>query len=143
MLEALFAVVPIFLIIGMGVLLRARDVLPESAGPVLGVYVLKLALPLLILHILAGAHPGDLAHGGFWAGVIGSQLIVYALGYWGDRLFCRRGAGPAVISALSCSACNTAFVGLPIVTNLLPGNQEALLIAGLATLTTNIVMIMG
>ena len=62
----------------MGVLLRARDVLPESAGPVLGVYVLKLALPLLILHILAGAHPGDLAHGGFWAGVIGSQLIVYA-----------------------------------------------------------------
>ena len=143
MLEALFAVVPIFLIIGMGVLLRARDVLPESAGPVLAGYVLKLALPLLILHILAGAHPGDLAHGGFWAGVIGSQLIVYALGYWGDRLFCRRGAGPAVISALSCSACNTAFVGLPIVTNLLPGNQEALLIAGLATLTTNIVMIMG
>ena len=143
MLEALFAVVPVFLIIGMGVLLRAREVLPESAGPVLGVYVLKLALPLLILHILAGAHPGDLAHGGFWAGVIGSQLIVYALGYWGDRLFCRRGAGPAVISALSCSACNTAFVGLPIVTNLLPGNQEALLIAGLATLTTNIVMIMG
>ena len=52
MLEALFAVVPIFLIIGMGVLLRARDVLPESAGAALGVYVLKLALPLLIL--LAG-----------------------------------------------------------------------------------------
>lgn len=143
MLEAFFAVIPIFLIIGLGVLLRARDVLPEGSGPMLGVYVLKLALPLLILHILAGARPQDLAHGGFWLGVIGSQLIVYALGYWGDRLFCRRGAGPAVISALSCSACNTAFVGLPIVTNLLPGNQEALLIAGLATLTTNIVIIIG
>lgn len=143
MLEALFAVVPVFLIIGAGVLLRTRDVLPENAGPVLGVYVLRLALPLLILHILAGARPADLAHGGFWLGVIGSQLIVYALGYWGDRLFCRRGAGPAVISGLSCSACNAAFVGLPIVTNLLPGNQEALLIAGLATLTPNVVMIMG
>ena len=76
MLEALFAVVPIFLIIGMGVLLRARDVLPESAGAALGVYVLKLALPLLILHILAGAHPRDLTHGGFWLGLIGSQLKI-------------------------------------------------------------------
>lgn len=54
MLEAFFAVIPIFLIIGLGVLLRARDVLPEGSGPMLGVYVLKLALPLLILHILAG-----------------------------------------------------------------------------------------
>lgn len=143
MLEAFFAVIPIFLIIGLGVALRARDVLPEGSGPMLGVYVLRLALPLLILHILAGARPEDLAHGGFWLGVLGSQLLVYALGYWGDRLFCRRGTGPAVISALSCSACNTAFVGLPIVTNLLPGNQKALLIAGLATLTTNIVMIIG
>lgn len=53
MLEAFFAVIPIFLIIGLGVLLRARDVLPEGSGPMLGVYVLKLALPLLILHILA------------------------------------------------------------------------------------------
>lgn len=143
MLHAFFAVIPVFLIIGLGVLLRARDVLPEGSGPMLGVYVLRLALPLLILHILAGARPEDLAHGGFWLGLIGSQLIVYALGYWGDRLCCRRGAGPAVISALSCSACNTAFVGLPIVANLLPGNQQALLIAGLATLTPNIVIIIG
>ena len=38
--------------IAFGALLRARDVLPENAGPVLGVYVLKVALPLLILHLL-------------------------------------------------------------------------------------------
>ena len=55
MFQALFAVLPVFLIIGAGVLLRSRDVLPENAGPVLGIYVLKLALPLLILHLLAGA----------------------------------------------------------------------------------------
>lgn len=143
MFHAFFAVVPVFCIIALGVLLRARDVLPENAGPVLGVYVLKLALPLLIFHLLAGATPEDLARGGFWLAVIGSQVIVYILGYAGDRLFCRRGAGPAVISGLSCSACNAAFVGLPIVSNLWPGNSEAMLVAGLAILTPNVVMIMA
>ena len=40
MFQALFAVLPVFLIIGAGVLLRSRDVLPENAGQVLGIYVL-------------------------------------------------------------------------------------------------------
>ena len=65
MFQALFAVLPVFLIIGAGVLLRSRDVLPENAGPVLGIYVLKLALPLLILRLLAGANVKDLAHWAF------------------------------------------------------------------------------
>ncbi|MDD4701302.1 MAG: AEC family transporter [Desulfovibrio sp.] len=143
MFHAFFAVIPVFCIIGFGVLLRARDVLPENAGPVIGVYVLKVSLPLLILHLLAGANPDDLARGGFWLALIGSQLVVYALGYVGDRLFCRRGTGPAVISGLSCSACNAAFVGLPIVYNLWPGNNEAMLVAGLAILTPNVVMILA
>ena len=143
MLYALAAVVPVFLIILAGVALRSRDVLPESAGAVLGIYVLRVALRLLILHLLADARPQDLARWGFWVGVIGSQLAVYALGDAGDRLFCRRGTGPAVVSGLSCSACNAAFVGLPIVANLLPGDKEAMLAAGLATLTPNVVMILA
>lgn len=143
MLQALFAVLPVFLIIGMGVLLRSRDVLPENAGSVLGIYVLKLSLPLLLLHLLASASPADLAHWRFWAGILGSQLIMYIVGQWGDRLFCRRGVGPGVIAGLSCSACNAAFVGLPIVSNLFPGDATAMLIAGLGTLTPNLVMIIG
>lgn len=143
MFQALFAVLPVFMIIGMGVLLRSRDVLPENAGPVLGIYVLKLALPLLILHLLAAASIDDLAHWRFWGGILGSQLVMYFVGYLGDRLFCRRGVGPGVIAGLSCSACNAAFVGLPIISNLFPGNASAMLIAGLGTLTPNVVMIMG
>ena len=134
---------PVFLIIGAGVLLRSRDILPENAGPVLGIYVLKLALPLLILHLLAGASLKDLAHWAFWGGILGSQVIMYCLGYVADRVLCRRGVGPGVIAGLSCSACNAAFVGLPIVSNLFPGNASAMLIAGLCTLTPNVVMILG
>ena len=55
MLVAFWAVLPVFLIIGMGVFLRARDLLPDSTGKVLGLYVLKLALPLLLLHVLSQA----------------------------------------------------------------------------------------
>ena len=87
MFQALFAVLPVFLIIGAGVLLRSRDVLPENAGPVLGIYVLKLALPLLILHLLAGASLKDLGHWAFWGGILGSQVIMYCLGYVADRVF--------------------------------------------------------
>ena len=129
MFQALFAVMPVFLIIGAGVLLRSRDVLPENAGPVLGIYVLKLALPLLILHLLAGASLTDLGHWAFWGGILGSQLVMYCLGYVADRVVCKRGVGPGVIAGLSCSACNAAFVGLPIVSNLFPGNASAMLIA--------------
>lgn len=143
MFQALFAVLPVFMIIAAGVLLRSRDILPENAGPVLGIYVLKLALPLLILHLLAGARLSDLAHWGFWCGILGSQLVMYCVGFLGDRIFCRRGAGPAVIAGLSCSACNAAFVGLPIISNLFPNNNAAMLVAGLATLTPNLVMIIG
>ncbi len=143
MLIAFWAVLPVFLIIGLGVMLRARDILPDSAGKVLGIYVLKLALPLLLLHVMAQADRSTLAHGGFWLGALGAPLVCYLLGYAGDRLFCRRGSGAAVISALGCSACNTAFVGLPIVEGLLPGNTEALVVAGLMTLTPNVVVIMG
>lgn len=143
MFQALFAVLPVFMIIAAGVLLRSRDVLPESAGTVLGVYVLKLALPLLILHLLARARLADLTHWGFWCGILGSQMAMYCVGYLGDRLFCKRGVGPAVVAGLSCSACNAAFVGLPIISNLFPGNAAAMLVAGLGTLTPNLVMIVA
>ena len=143
MLTAFFAVFPVFLIIGFGVLLRARDILPDQTGGILGLYVLTLALPLLLLHVMAQADRGTPNHARFWIGAVGAPVICYVLGYVSDRLFCRRGICPAVTSALGCSASNTAFVGLPIVESLLPGNTEALVVAGLMTLTPNVVVIMA
>lgn len=142
-MEAFYAVLPVFLLIAVGAAVHMTDVLPENTGAAMGLYVLKLALPVLMLHILAGASRLDLAHGGFWLGVIGAQMLCYLLGYVVDRLFSRRGTGPAIISGLACSASNTAFVGLPIVASLLPGNHEAMVVAGLAALTPNVVVIMA
>ena len=142
-MEAFYAVLPVFLLIAVGAAVHMTDVLPENTGAAMGLYVLKLALPVLMLHILSGASRLDLAHGGFWLGVIGAQMLCYLLGYVVDRLFSRRGTGPAIISGLACSASNTAFVGLPIVAGLLPGDHEAMVVAGLAALTPNVVVIMA
>ena len=105
-MEAFYAVLPVFLLIAVGAAVHMTDVLPENTGAAMGLYVLKLALPVLMLHILAGASRLDLAHGGFWLGVIGAQMLCYLLGYAVDRLFSRRGTGPAIISGLALAAVN-------------------------------------
>lgn len=125
MFQACFAVLPVFFVIYLGVFLSDRDILPEQAGTMLGVFVLKVALPFLILHILAGADPVNFARWGFWLGTIGCQVLGYAAVYWLDRMILRRGTGPATISALNACSPNAAFVGIPIVAGLLPGNSEA------------------
>ncbi|MDO5484434.1 MAG: AEC family transporter [Desulfovibrionaceae bacterium] len=140
MFTALFAVVPVFLVIGLGVWLRSREVLPDNAGRVLGVYVLRVALPLLLLHLVAQARPEDLAQGGFWLGVLGAQLLMFALAWGMDRLVWRRGRREAVIAGMNASVNNVGFVGLAIIMNLFPGNMEALLVAGLTILGTNLVI---
>ncbi len=141
MIQALFAVLPVFFISYLGVFLSDRDILPAHAGRMLGVFVLKIALPFLILHILAGADPVDFAHGGFWLGAVGCQIVVYAVVYCLDRTVLHRGTGPAHIAALNACSPNAAFVGIPLVVGLLPGNTEAVLIAVLVTVTANLIFI--
>lgn len=139
-IEVLFAIVPVFLLIAIGMGLDIKGYLPPATSGVLSVYVLRLALPLLIMQVLASADPHDVARWGFWIALLAAQIAVYLLGYGGDLLFARRGQGPAVVTGMACSCCNAAFLGLPIVANLLPGNQEALLIAGIATVTPSVIM---
>ena len=48
MIEAFSAVVPVFLLIGLGVCLDLFRALPENANQTLSLYVLNVALPLLL-----------------------------------------------------------------------------------------------
>jgi predicted permease len=141
MFASLLLILPVFLIILLGVLLDVFRVLPKQTGSVIGSYVLYVALPILMLHILAGSSAQDLLHGGFWAGILGAQVLVYGLGYGVEFFTGKRGHGPAAIMALAGSCSNMAFIGLPVVISLMPGNHEALVAAGLAVITPNVVSI--
>ncbi len=141
MLLSLYLILPVFLIIALGVALDVGGVLPKQTGSIIGNYVLYAALPILMIHLLAGASPEAIAHGRFWAALLASQSIIYAVGYCGELLLGRRGHGPAAAIALSGSCCNAAFMGLPVVMSLMPGNEEALVVAGLAVISPNVVSI--
>ena len=47
-MEAFYAVLPVFLLIAVGAAVHMTDVLPENTGAAMGLYVLKLALPVLM-----------------------------------------------------------------------------------------------
>lgn len=141
MIDSLILILPVFLILGFGVVLDIANVLPRQTGSVIGGYVLYVALPVLLVHILAGSSVADILHGGFWAGLLLSQVVIYALVYAGEFALGRRGHGPAAAMALSASCCNVAFIGLPVVMSLFPGNQAAMIAAGLTVITPNVVSI--
>ncbi|MGE4505175.1 MAG: AEC family transporter [Desulfovibrionaceae bacterium] len=141
MLDSLLLILPVFLILGLGVLLDVLEVLPRQTGSIIGGYVLYVALPILLVHILAGSSVEEVAHGGFWAGLLLTQALIYASTYGAEFFLARRGHGPAAAIALAASSCNVAFIGLPVIVSLMPGNHTALLAAGLAVITPNIVFI--
>ena len=81
MIEAFSAVVPVFLLIGLGVCLDLFRALPENANQTLSLYVLNVALPLLLFQIMATAPLESFAHPQFWLGVIAAQFLIYGVCY--------------------------------------------------------------
>ncbi|MGE4555854.1 MAG: AEC family transporter [Desulfovibrionaceae bacterium] len=139
MFTALVQILPVFLIIAFGALLDLSRLLPKQAGSIIGTYVLYVALPLLLLRTMAGASLDEVMRGGFWIGMIAAQLAIYGLGYFGELFLDRRGHGPAAVTALSCSCSNMAFIGLPVIMSVLPGNHEALVATGFAMVSSVVV----
>ena len=76
MIEAFSAVVPVFLLIGLGVCLDIFRALPENAHQTMSLYVLNVALPLLLFQIMATAPLESFAHPQFWLGVIAAQFLM-------------------------------------------------------------------
>ncbi len=138
MTEVLFAMLPVFLILAAGLAADRGAFLPPTSSLVLNVYILRFALPVLLLRIIAGAEPGELFQGRLWFGLLATQFTAYGLGYAWDFFLARRGHGPAVITAMSCSCCLSAFVGLPVIMNLLPGNREAMVMAAILSITPTV-----
>lgn len=143
MFDVFFAILPVFMVIAVGAIADRLEMLPSSTSSVLSAYVLRLGMPLVLLRIMAGATPQELSQGGYWIALLVAQATIYLIGYAADMLLARRGQGPAVITALASSCCNAAFLGLAIIGSLFPGNTEAMIAAGIATITPAIVMVAG
>ncbi len=133
MLDILSALVPVFGIIVLGMFVERLGSLPRGTPAALNQFVFRVSLPALLFYAVARKTPEELARGGFAAGTVAGMLLAFALGY----LLCSRGGrrnGPDIaVLAQAGSFPNSAFLGLPIVVSLLPGNDDAVLAGGMVS----------
>ena len=112
MLQALENVGPIFLVIGLGAVLRWRGILTADGATVLSRLVFLVAAPLLLFHSAAQSALADLARGEVLAVLIVATvtvaLVVYVLAHRQPR--------PRVgVLAQGAFRSNLVFFGLPVV----------------------------
>ena len=131
------AVVPVFLIILLGLAVERTELIPESAGQVLGVFVVNVSLPCLIFHAMSRVTVEQLSQGSWWLVQVAAQLVFLGVFFAIDRLR-GRSFGSSLLSGIAVSFPNVAFVGLPVIMSLMPGNSEALTVAGLCLVATNV-----
>ena len=136
MLAILDAITPVFLVILAGVLVERAGILPRETGRTVSVLVVNVTLPCLLFHMMTQVTAEQLSQGWWWFATAVLPLAI--LWSWaGIELVRRVPFGPAVIYGFSTVFFNAAFVGLPVVMNLFPGNQQALAVAGLCVVASN------
>ena len=108
-------VAPVFVIIAAGYAALRLGYLEAAALVGLSAFVLRVALPALVFHALAGAPVGETMDARYLAGYCAGSLAIFAVGYlWARRD--GRGAGVCAMQGLGMSVSNSGSVGFPIVT---------------------------
>jgi len=115
MLTVLSLTAPIFLLIAVGYVCVWRGLLPSDGLPVMGRYVMVLAMPALLFRSLVEQRVSDVLEPRY--------LAVYALGsvtvFLGGFFYARRvhglGTTASAFRGIGMSASNSGFVGLPLV----------------------------
>lgn len=115
MLSTLSVVLPVFALILAGWLARRIGILGSHATTELSRFVVHLALPALLVDIVAHARWADIWQPGFVAAFGGGAGLTFALAMAALRL---QRAGPladAVLDGLNAGYANTGFLGFPLV----------------------------
>lgn len=119
MLAILAVIAPIFLLIALGYLAVRSGAFPQDKLSALGVLVARFALPALILQSLASRSPAELLNTRYLAAYAAGSLAMLALGTGWAMLARQQPLPRAALYGLGMSCSNSAFVGYPIVHQLL------------------------
>lgn len=130
-LTPLLAVFGIMLI---GTLVQKTKLLPLETDQVLNQYVYYIAFPAIMLITLAQTPINDILHWGYIAGFSVAMLISYVITFAVSLLASPTQKAVATMRALNATFGNTAFIGMPLMAILFPGNQVALAAAAIASL---------
>jgi hypothetical protein len=123
-------VLPVFALIGMGVIAIRRRLIEPAAIHGMTDFVFYAAMPSLLFASVAAAPPLRLLDvaGSFLAGA----LIVFALAVLLARLFLGAGLAHASLFALNCVFGNTVMLGIPIIDSVYGREGVAYLLAIIA-----------
>ncbi len=132
MLPILRTIAPVFLLILTGAVIHRFAILPPHAGSVLNTFVYRLALPLLLFASIAQASVTQIFHPGFAAAVLLGTAVPGTAAALIARH--RHPAAQAVFLGFVATFSNAAFVGLPVLQLLFPGQPETVLAMGVYAL---------
>lgn len=133
---------PLFAVLAMmilGSLVQKLRLLPPDTDMVLNQYVYYVAFPAIMLIALAQTPIDEILQWGFIAGYSLAMLITYLLVMLVSHITNKGRADLAALRALNTTFGNTAFIGIPLLSMLFPGQQSALAAAAIASLLSVIV----
>jgi len=108
-------VFPVFGLIGVGYLISWSRILDDSRGEALSDFVFVVAIPLLILRILATADFAGTSAWRLWLVFFSAFALSWALGTILIRQLFARDARAGLVAGLAASYGNTTLVGIPLV----------------------------
>lgn len=131
MSQLLLPLLAVIAIMAAGAL--CNRILPRPVEGVLNQYVYFVAFPAILFISLAATPFDDIMNPGFVLGYLGAMALTYFSVY---QIYCRAEgkARPAAIRALAATFGNTAFIGIPVLMALYPGNNTAMMAAAVASL---------
>ena len=129
----------IFVLIGLGFALGRFAVFSEADFALLGRFVVRIALPALILRALMSRPLGEVFDPGYLLAVLFGSLAVFALQYIWARALHKDSAMAGTFRAMGSANANSGFVGYPVLLLVVP--QVAGPALALNMIVENLVMI--
>lgn len=129
---------PMFLLMGVGYASVRLGLLTAEQIKGLGGYVIKIALPALILHVLAIKNLHEIWLPPYLLAYAGGSLIIYALAYWIYKRHFHYSLTQVAVLSMGASVSNTGLIGSAILPLLLP--SHAVIYLSLTLMIENLLM---
>ena len=139
MLAILSVTAPIYLMIALGYLAVRKGFLLPTDMPVLGRFVVQLALPALVFKAVAVQPLAQVLRWDYVLVYSSGSVLAVLLGRWWCQRVLRQTPVQAAIAAMGMGCPNSGFVGYPMLLMLLPGVAGSVL--ALNMLVENLLLI--
>ncbi|MBB1320301.1 AEC family transporter [Shewanella sp. SR43-8] len=134
MSSILTPLIAVFIIMLLGSIVQKLRFLPADTDLILNQFVYYIAFPAILLIVLAETRIEDIIQWGFIGGFSLAMIITYALVIAVSLWRKPKQQTVAAMRALNATFGNTAFIGIPLLSLLFPGNKIALVAAAIASL---------